>query len=221
MICMTTVEVKLNGSKTKLKEGMMLCFPSHGPGKVVSIEKKECLGEKITFCQMEFEREDLTISVPVDKMSGLGVRAIISKDRANWILENVLNKHAKSAKGIWTKRIQEYETKVNLGDAIMIAEVVRDLFAGMKDPNKSYGERVIYDKAFDRLVSEFAIAFDCTVEEVNKMIIDVLNSNYKESNTDIKITAQDDSDGDFDDDDIDDIVDDDDEDDKTMDKKSA
>ena len=201
------VEVKLKSSKTKvkIKEGMMLYYPSYGPGKITAIEEKECLGEKILFCQLDFEKDDLKISIPVNKMDDMGIRTIISKENAKKILDNVLNKHAKSAKGIWTKRIQEYETKLNSGNSIFIAEVVRDLVAGMKDPNKSYGERVIYEKAFNMLVSEFAIALNCTMEETNKQILDVLNANYKKSNIEIAIDKQDDMDGDFDDDDIDDI----------------
>ena len=149
---MTPVEVKLNGSKVKLKEGMMLYCASHGPGKVVSVETKEYLGEKITFCEMRFDKDDMKILTPIDKMKEMGMRTIISKEVAKKILESVLSKPAKSAKGIWTKRIVECQTKLDSGSALLVAEVVRDLFAGMKDPNKSYGERVLFDKAFDRFV---------------------------------------------------------------------
>ncbi len=205
---MVSVEVKLSDSKTELREGMMLYCPSHGPARVASIAKKECLGEKFTFCDLEFAGNNMKISIPLEKMKDMGIRTIISKDGARKILNTVLNKPAKSAKSVWTKRIQEYEAKLFSGSAIFIAEVVRDLFAGMKDVNKSYGERVLFDKALDRLVSEFSIALGVTIEEANKTIIDVLNSNYKVSH-EAKISVEsNESDGDFDDDLVDDDVED-------------
>lgn len=208
---MTPVEVKLGNSKVKLQEGMMLYNASHGPGKVVSVETKEYFGEKITFCKMKFEKDDMEVSVPVSKMSELGIRTIISKESAKKILDTVLNRPAKGAKGIWTKRIVECETKLYTGSTILIAEVVRDLFAGMKEPNKSYGERVLFDKAFDRLVLEFSIAMGITIEEANKNILDVLNAQYNsthKSSVEVQENSMDSDD--FDDDDINDIVDEDD-----------
>jgi len=171
----------LSCGKTKLKEGMMLCVPSHGPGKVIAIEKKEILGEKCIFCKIEFSSEDMSIFVPLNKMKEMGIRTIISSNDAKKILANVLNKHARGSKGIWAKRMQEYEVKLYSGNAIFIAEIVRDLFAGMKDPSKSYGERAIYEKAFGRLALEFSLALNVTIEEANRMIIDVLEANYASS----------------------------------------
>ena len=197
---MIPVEVKLSGGKAKIKEGSMLYCPSHGVGKIVSIEQKEILGEKITFCHLEFEKDDMKLLIPIDKLKDEGIRTIITKEGAKKILNGVLNKPAKSAKGIWSKRIQEYEMKVYSGSAIFIAEVVRDLFAGMKDPNKSYGERVLYDKAFDRLVLEMSLALGVTIEEANKVILDTLNANYKSSHSDIAVEKAEDADGDFEDD---------------------
>lgn len=207
MECMTSIEVKLSGGKTKIKEGMMLYCPSHGPGKVSSIEKKTILGEQLTFCQLEFKKDSIKLSIPANKMKELGVRTIITRESAEKILESVLNKPAKCAKGIWTKRMQEYEMKLNSGSAIFIAEVVRDLFAGMNDPNKSYGERVLFDNAFECLVQEIAIALECTIEEANKKISDILHANVKASRSNLAIESAekmdaDFSDGDFDDNDI-------------------
>ncbi len=199
---MTSVsEVKLSGGKVKIKEGTMLYCPSHGAGKVVSICKKEVLGEKITFCQIEFKKDDMNILIPVSKMKEMGIRTIISKDSAKKILDTVLNRPAKSAKGVWSKRIQEYEAKLYSGSAIFIAEVVRDLFISMKDPNKSYGERVLFDKAFDRLIQEMTLALGYTIEETNRIVMDILNSNCKASHVDISVDDES-MDGDFDDNDL-------------------
>ena len=201
---MTSIEVKLSGSKTKISEGSVLYVPTHGPAEVIEISEKEILGEKMVFITMRAKKDNMIISTPFDKMKNLGIRTIVSKEGAKKILNNVLNKPAKSAKGVWAKRIQEYEMKLCSGSIIFIAEVVRDLFAGMKDPNKSYGERVMYDKALESLVFEMSIALGVTLEEANKMIVDVLNANYKSSHTDIILDKDDIGDGDFDDEDIDD-----------------
>ena len=216
---MTPVEVKLNGSKVKLKEGMMLYCASHGPGKVVSVETKEYLGEKITFCEMRFDKDDMKILTPIDKMKEMGMRTIISKEVAKKILESVLSKPAKSAKGIWTKRIVECQTKLDSGSALLVAEVVRDLFAGMKDPNKSYGERVLFDKAFDRFVYEYSLALNITIEEANKEVLDVLEATYAlthKNDVDVEEAGTDD---DFSDEDLDELADEDDDEDEA--RKSA
>jgi CarD family transcriptional regulator len=206
--------VKLGNSKVKLQEGMMLYCASHGPGKVVKIESKEYFGEKITFCEMKFEKDDMKILTPISKMNEMGIRTIISKESAKKILDTVLNRPAKCSKGIWTKRIVECETKLYSGSATLIAEVVRDLFAGMKDPNKSYGERVLFDKAFDRLVLEFSIAMGITIEEANKEILDVLNAQYNSSHKNDVVKDKEMDADDFTDDDIEDIADEDDSDDE-------
>jgi CarD family transcriptional regulator len=201
---MKPVEVKLCGGKAKIKEDTMLYCSSHGPGRVVSVCKREVLGEKLVFCQIEFQKDDMNILIPISKMKEMGIRTIISNDTAKRILDTVLNKPAKGAKGIWAKRIQEYETKLYSGSAIFVAEVVRDLFASIKDPNKSYGERSLFDKAFDRLTLEMSFALGYTIEETNKTIMDILNSNCKTQHIDISVDEnEEDYDGDFDDGDFD------------------
>ena len=207
---MVVMEVKLNGSKIKLKEGMMLYSASHGPVKVISIEEKEFFGEKERFCEMKSELEDIKILVPISKMNEMGIRPIISKEMAKKIVDNVLNKQAKSAKGIWTKRIVECETKVYSGNTLLIAEVIRDLFGGMKDMNKSYAERILFDKAFDRFVLEYAIAMNIHQVDANKIIYDILNDNYIATHqSEVNVNKNDDATDDFSDDDMDDEIDDD------------
>lgn len=207
---MVVMEVKLNGSKIKLKEGMMLYSASHGPVKVISIEEKEFFGEKEKFCEMKSELEDIKILVPISKMNEMGIRPIISKEMAKKIVDNVLNKQAKSAKGIWTKRIVECETKVYSGNTLLIAEVIRDLFGGMKDMNKSYAERILFDKAFDRFVLEYAIAMNIHQVDANKIIYDILNDNYIATHqSEVNVNKNDDATDDFSDDDMDDEIDDD------------
>ena len=216
---MTPIEVKLSNGKAKLKEGMFLYCPSHGIGKILAIETKEYLGEKLSFCNMEFKQDDMKMLIPINKMKDIGIRQIISKEEAKKVLETVLDKPAKNMKSIWSKRMVEYEAKLYSGDIIFIAEVVRDLFAGCKDPSKSYGERMIFDKALDRFVSEFSVAMGITLEEANKEILDILNKNYNLKHKNSVVKKDKNNEDDFSDEDLDEI--DEDEDSSFEDKKSA
>lgn len=194
------VEVKLNDTKVVLKEGTMLYNASHGPVKVVSVSEKEFFGEKEYFCDMICELDDVRLLVPVSDMeeSDRGFRPIISKEMAKKIIDNVLNKQPKGTKGVWTKRIVECETKVYSGNALLIAEVVRDLFGGMKDMNKSYAERVLFDKAFDRFVLEYSIAMGIHQVDANKIVYDIINNNYIAAHKlDVDVCKNDDEKDDF------------------------
>jgi CarD family transcriptional regulator len=98
----------LSNGKAKLKEGMFLYCPSHGIGKILAIETKEYLGEKLSFCNMEFKQDDMKMLIPINKMKDIGIRQIISKEEAKKVLETVLDKPAKNMKSIWSKRMVEY-----------------------------------------------------------------------------------------------------------------
>jgi CarD family transcriptional regulator len=198
------MKVKLNGSTVDLKEGMMLYCASYGVGKIISVSEKEYYGEKNVFCELNISRDNINVLIPVNKMKEMGVRGIISKETAQKIVDTVLSKPAKNAKGIWTKRIVECETKVYSGSPFLLAEVIRDLFAGMKDMNKSYGERMLFDKAFDCFVAEYALACNLSLEESHKIIYDILNKNYLATHkADVEVQENDDIGDDFSDDDID------------------
>jgi CarD family transcriptional regulator len=188
---------------------MMLYCPSHGPGKVVSIEEKQLLGEKCVFCKMVFQQdgfgEELNLLVPVEKMKEMGIRTIVSAKVCEKVLADVLKKRAKGSKGVWTSRIQECETKLYSGIIVFVAEVVRDLYVGMSDPTKSYGERIIFDKAFNWLVQEFSLAMNITCTEANRVITDALQENVDLSlKHDIAFEEENGNDDDFEDEDIED-----------------
>lgn len=195
-IAIKSVEAVLSSGKVTIENGMDLYYPSHGCGKVVSIYKQEILGKEAVFCRMNFKENNMSLIIPInDKTKGTGFRTIISKNGAKKILDTVLNKPAKNSRGVWSKRIQEYKEKLDSGITIFIAEVVRDLFPGMKEENKSIGERTLFSTALDFLVQEISVALDCTIEETNNMIMEILDANCKKHLADkAKV-----SDGDFDD----------------------
>ena len=205
---MEMIEVKLFDKKTKINEGMKLSVPVYGIGTIKSISKKEILGEKILFCELIFS-DGMVLSIPVNQMSDMKVRSVISEEMVKKIKNEVLDKNPKNNKNNWNKRIQEYKEKLSSGDINLIAELVRDLFICTKDFNKSYGEREIYYKAFDLLIKEFSISLGESENEISKNITDILNKNIKADNAKISIDENinndNDDDYDFEDDDDEEI----------------
>lgn len=162
---------KVSGS---LKKGDVMYCPSHGVTLVMGSEKRKCLDVEMEFYNLFFEKEKMNILIPVSKIKELGIRPLSTKDVVMKIINIILKKAPKIGKGIWTKRIIECETKLYSGSIVLIAEIVRDLFLGTKDPNRSYSERLIYEKALARLTSEVAVVLKVPEEEAHKMIIDSL-----------------------------------------------
>ena len=193
------MEVELGEGKVKLKEGMVLCTPTEGPCEVVAIEKKKILGKDVNFCKLVSKIDGLNVFLPLEKMRGMGVRTVISAENAKKILTNIFDKHAKTMKGVWTKKVQEYEKKLYSGNIVLVAEIVRDLFANMKDPSRSYGERAIYNNALNKMVEEFALALGVSKQEAHKTITDKLEEKYVATHKNIVSKMEDDfMDGDSD-----------------------
>jgi CarD family transcriptional regulator len=196
-------------SKNKLridKDEAIFC-PSHGIGVIQSIEKTQYLGTDLELCVIRFQREKMNLMIPLAKIKEVGIRPLSSKSMVLKIIKNILTKAPKIGKGIWTKRIVECETKLYSGSIILIAEVVRDLFPGTKDPNRSYSERVLFEKAMNRMIEEFAFVLAITPEEVNAMVMDALLIGSPEVSSNIVDHLQaSDAEGDFEDTEIDNSV---------------
>ena len=189
---MVSVEVELGEGKVKLKEGMVLCTPTEGPCEVVAIEKKKILGNDVNFCKLVSKIDGLNIYLPIEKMRSMGVRTVISAENAKKILTNIFDKHAKTMKGVWTKKVQEYEKKLYSGNIVLVAEIVRDLFANMKDPSRSYGERAIYNNALNKMIEEFAVALGISKQEAHKTITDKLEEKYASTHKNVSSKIDDD-----------------------------
>lgn len=144
------------------KVGDTVVYPSHGIGRITS-EEVQIIGEhQINVFVIMLDRDKLTLRVPKKKAESVGLRPICSREYIEKMLK-VLSLKPKQTKGMWSKRAQEYEGKISSGDILQIAEVVRDLHKNSDDPNRSYSERVIYESAFNRIVSEYA-----AVEQINE-----------------------------------------------------
>ncbi len=164
----------ITNEKVKFKVNEKIFCASHGVGTLTKIEKKEYFGTTLELYSIFFEKEKIELMVPAPKLKEFGIRHITSKDMMNKIIKGVVMKAPKIGKGIWTKRIVECETKLFSGSIFLIAEVVRDLFPGTRDANRSYSERSLFDKAFNRFIEEISISLSITIEEANRVAMEAL-----------------------------------------------
>lgn len=135
------------------EKGDFVVYPTHGVGRVVDIEAKEIAGHKLDLFVISFEQERMMLRVPVMKAKLSGLRKLSSRK----IMENALvtlKGRSRISRAMWNRRAQEYEAKINSGDPVSIAEVVRDLHRNAGQPDQSFSERQIYEAAMDRLAAE-------------------------------------------------------------------
>ncbi len=130
-------------------------YPSHGVGKVTGVESQTIGETKLRFFVVDFEHDKMTLRVPVGKAEGAGMRKLSSPSQMKNAL-STLKRRARVKRVMWSRRAQEYEAKLNSGDPISIAEVVRDLHSGRTQSEQSYSERQMYEAALERLAREFA-----------------------------------------------------------------
>jgi CarD family transcriptional regulator len=141
--------------KLPYKAGDFVVYPTHGVGKVKGVETQEIAGHKLKLIVISFEHERMTLRLPVTKADTSGLRPVASKAQMDVALKK-LKGRARVKKAMWSRRAQEYESKINSGDPAAIAEVLRDLHKNANQPEQSYSERQIYQAALDRLARELA-----------------------------------------------------------------
>jgi CarD family transcriptional regulator len=136
-------------------EGDHVVYPTHGVGKVERIATEEIAGHKLELIHITFEENRMTLRVPVTKARSAGLRKLATRKLFDEALA-VLKGRARIKRTMWSRRAQEYEAKINSGDPLAIAEVVRDLHRNAGQPDQSFSERQIYEAAMDRLAAELA-----------------------------------------------------------------
>lgn len=151
----TAKTFKSAGQRQGFKLNEFVVYPAHGVGQIVAIEEQEVAGFKLELFVISFSKDKLTLRVPTSKVTGVGMRKISDPDTAKRSLE-ILTGRARIKRTMWSRRAQEYETKINSGDINAIAEVVRDLYRSEAQPEQSYSERQLYEAALDRMVREIA-----------------------------------------------------------------
>ncbi len=135
--------------------GDYVVYPTHGVGRVMGIENQEISGHSLKLIIIKFEKDRMTLRVPVGKAEASGLRKLSSRKMMDTAL-TTLKGRSRIKRTMWSRRAQEYEAKINSGDPVSIAEVVRDLHRGADQPDQSYSERQMYQAALDRLARELA-----------------------------------------------------------------
>jgi CarD family transcriptional regulator len=136
-------------------EGDFVVYPTHGVGRVEKIAIEDIAGHRLELIHITFEENRMTLRVPVAKARSAGLRKLATQSKFDEALA-VLKGRARIKRTMWSRRAQEYEAKINSGDPIAIAEVVRDLHRNAGQPDQSFSERQIYESAMDRLAAELA-----------------------------------------------------------------
>ncbi len=161
--------------KLDFRPNDFVVYPAHGVGRIISVEEQEVAGFKLELFVLSFEKDKMTLRVPTNKAVDIGMRSLSSPDVINRAM-NTLKGKAKVKRAMWSRRAQEYEQKINSGDLIAIAEVVRDLHRTDDQREQSYSERQLYEAALERLTREVAAVADGDEIAAAKQVGDVLMS---------------------------------------------
>jgi CarD family transcriptional regulator len=146
------------------RPGDHIVYPAHGVGRVMGVEKQSVAGIDLDVFVISFEQDKMTLRVPTTKARSCGMRPLASSEVVNDALKT-LQGRARIKRTMWSRRAQEYEAKINSGDLVSIAEVVRDLHRGGDQPEQSYSERQLYESALDRMARELAAVEKIAREE--------------------------------------------------------
>ncbi len=164
---------KKTSSAIAFNSGDFVVYPAHGVGKVSDISKQKIAGSELELIVVNFAKDKMTLRIPMAKVESVGLRKISEASTMNDAL-NVLKGKAKVKKVMWSRRAQEYENKINSGNPVAVAEVVRDLYRSENLAEQSYSERQIYEQALDRLASEVAVCDNTSTEDATKKLLSIL-----------------------------------------------
>ena len=172
-----SIEGKLMASSNNsdFRPNEFVVYPAHGVGQIISIGEQEIAGTKLELFVVSFEKDKMTLRVPTHKASEIGMRSLSSPEVIEKAMTTLKGK-ARVKRAMWSRRAQEYEQKINSGDLIAIAEVVRDLHRNDDQREQSYSERQLYEAALERLTREVAAVDDGDEVSAAKKVDDVLVS---------------------------------------------
>src|SRR3954453_18339369 len=160
---------KKTTARQGFKTGEAIVYPAHGVGRITAIEEQEIAGFKLELFVVSFEKDKMVLRVPTAKAASVGMRKLAEPELVQRGLDGLTGR-ARVKRTMWSRRAQEYEAKINSGDLISVAEVVRDLFRSDRQPEQSYSERQLYEAALDRMAREIAAVKKTTDEEAVAML---------------------------------------------------
>ena len=170
---MFVVPPQISTRKNNFSVGEFVVYPTHGVGKIMGHEVERIGEHELKVFVIAFEKDKMTLRVPVGRAEAAGLRSISSNDQIGKALAT-LKGRAKIARGMWSRRAQEYEAKINSGNLVAIAEVVRDLHKNVDQSERSYSERMIYETAMHRLCGEVAASEKVDVKDAQDRLLKVL-----------------------------------------------
>lgn len=162
-------------AKLAFEVGDYVVYPKHGVGKVMELQNEEIAGMQLELYVLRFEKERMTLRVPTNKIESIGMRKLSSDKTLKEAMETLKAK-PKVKRTMWSRRAQEYEAKINSGDLIAIAEVVRDLHRNDEQREQSYSERQLYEAALDRLTRELAAVNNMDEDGALKAVDEILSA---------------------------------------------
>ena len=179
---------KAGGPRQGFKAGEFIVYPAHGVGEIVAIEEEEVAGFKLELFVISFAKDKMKLKVPLPKVTAVGMRKLSEPEIVQRGLDTLAGR-ARVKRTMWSRRAQEYEAKINSGDLIAVAEVVRDLYRSDAQPEQSYSERQLYEAALDRLAREIAAVQKLTDSEVGKVIEAQLQKSPRRSKAEAEAEA--------------------------------
>jgi CarD family transcriptional regulator len=199
-------EKKVLTQRQGFKTNEFVVYPAHGVGQILAIEEQEIAGARLELFVINFMKDKMTLRVPTAKVANVGMRKLSEPALVKRALET-LKGRARVKRTMWSRRAQEYEAKINSGDIVAIAEVVRDLYRSESQPEQSYSERQLYEAALDRLSREIAVVQHSTETEAVKEIESQLaKSPRRGAKTEAEAGAEGDAEGDVEETDGDDAA---------------
>ncbi len=183
---MSRKTVQRHGFRT----GESIVYPAHGVGKIVDIEEQVVAGMKLELFVIHFEKDKMTLRVPVAKATAVGMRKLSDEPTVGKAFTTVRGR-ARVKRTMWSRRAQEYEAKINSGDLIAISEVVRDLYRSQSQPEPSYSERQLYEQAIDRMSREVSVVEKITETEAMTKIEKAIEASPKRKRAQMEAEAQD------------------------------
>ncbi len=170
------VSVPVSSKPSVFDKGVKVVYPAHGVGEIIGVETHLIAGTELKQYVIQFEREKMILRVPVSRAEKSGLRKL-SSDGELKDMKKTLLERPKSSRGMWSRRAKEYESKINSGNIIAVAEVVRDLHKNVDDPERSYSERVIYENALERLAREVSAIKSLDIPAASDYLVKTINDN--------------------------------------------
>jgi CarD family transcriptional regulator len=164
--------------KPSFKVGELVVYPAHGVGKISNIEEQEIAGIKLELYIVDFEKEKLRLKVPTNRAEQKGMRHLADRMMIEQAMK-VIRGRARIKRTMWSRRAQEYDAKINSGDMLSVAEVIRDLYRSERQPEQSYSERQLFEQALARFARELAAVRKVDEDQCTKELEDYLARNAK------------------------------------------